>query len=127
MSATTLRDGRLCDTVDDVKSSHICLIQVGTYSGDGAVSQTIATNFDPLYVRIWLNDTAGAGKPVYEKVSGFTGATLAMLDLDGDTDIVDNAIIELGTLNFKVDDAGSDAHPNKNGQAYLFLALGELT
>ena len=127
MSATTLRDGRIVDLVDNLKTSHICLIQYGTYTGDGNTSLTVTTYFDPLYVRIWLDDTAGAGKAVYEKVSGFTGTTLAYLDLDGDTDIVDNAIIELGTLNFKVDDAGADSHPNKLNQVYRFLALGELT
>lgn len=103
--------------------ANVCHIETGTYTGDGATSKAITTAFDPKYVRIWLVDTAGAGKAVYEKSSDF-GSTLASLDIDGDTDIVDNAIIALGTLSFTVDDAGSDAHPNKNTQAYCYLILG---
>jgi len=36
----------------------------------------------------------------------------------------DNQIIALGADGFTVDDAGVDAHPNKNTQAYHYLALG---
>jgi len=92
--------------------ANICHFKVGTYTGDGSTSLAVLVPFDPSYVRIWLADTAGIGKPVFEKTSDF-GSTLASYDLDGDTDIVDNAIIALGTLSFTVDDAGSDAHPNK--------------
>jgi hypothetical protein len=126
MSATTIRDGRLCDMRYDVKHSHICLIQVGTYSGDGSTDQTITTNFDPLYVRIWKVGAAAAGSGVWEATTDFT-AGVSMHDLDGDTDRVDNALISLGTLCFHVDDAGADADPNANGIDYCFLALGELT
>ena len=103
--------------------ANICHIEVGTYKGDGSTGLAVAVAFDPKYVRIWLDDAAGASKPVFEATDNFTSA-VSSKDLDGDTDLVDDAIIALGTLSFTVDDAGGDAHPNTNNQQYNYLALG---
>lgn len=118
-------DPKIREVLDNLMTeAMVCRIKLGTYTGDGATSLAITgVGFAPKYVRIWVGDTAGAGKSVLEKMTGL-GATLAFLDLDGDTDIVDNAIIALGTDGFTVDDAGADSHPNKNTQAYIYMCLG---
>lgn len=102
--------------------TNICRIKVVTYQGDGATSKEVDVGFKLLYVRIWNDVNATVSMPVYEKVDEMN-TTMAWLSLDGDTDIVDNAIIALGT-SFTVDDAGSDSHPNKNGVNYIALCLG---
>ena len=104
--------------------TNICRIKTGTYTGDGSTSYAVTgIGFLPKYVRIWLDGNAAVSTPVYEK-STEHNTTMAVLDLDADTDTVDNAVIALGGDGFTVDDAGTDAHPNKNAQAYCYLCLG---
>ena len=104
--------------------TNICRIKVVTYQGDGSTSLAITgVGFHPLYVRIWNDVNATVSMPVNERVAEMN-TTMSWLTLDGDTDIVDNAIISLDADGFTVDDAGGDAHPNKSGVDYIALCLG---
>ena len=42
----------------------------------------------------------------------------------GNPNIRDNGIIAFGSGSFTVDDAGTDSHPNANGETYHYLAMG---
>ena len=102
----------------------MCRIYSGQYTGDGATSQAITgVGFQPMFIKIWVDGGAAAGSPTFEKTDNFD-TTIASHDLDGDTDLVDNAVIAIGTDGFTVDDAGADAHPNKNTIVYNFICLG---
>jgi len=100
-----------------------CRIKTGQYTGDGETSKDVALPFDPEFVRIWIDGAAGAGKAVFEATKDFSSG-VSSKDLDGDTDLVDNCLIALGTKKFTVDDAGADADPNTDTQVYNYLALG---
>lgn len=105
------------------KITNVCRIRIITYQGDGSTSlESEDVGFYLLYVRIWNDVNATVSMPVYERVANMN-TTMCWLTLDGDTDIVDNAIIALGRT-FTVDDAGGDSHPNKNGVNYIALCLG---
>lgn len=101
-------------------------IKTGQYTGDGSTSQAITgIGFQPKFLHIithetvaWTNvnrhlrDENSAISYVLDGVTGHSatglGEFIESLDADG----------------FTVDDAGIDAHPNKNLQVYDFVAYG---
>ena len=108
-------------------------IAAGTYTGNGATSNVAVTGmgFTPKWVKIWHID-ASASHRIYEtettaSIMATTSDKRSVINtgsVASQPNIVDNAIIALGSGSFTVDDAGSDSHPNKNGETYHYLAIG---
>lgn len=102
----------------------------GTYTGDGTESKAVTgLGFEPAYVRIWTRETvSGTAIDVYETSSrqvddnGDGGATHYPSG-GGAPEFVSDAILSFDSDGFTVDDAGSDSHPNKDGQIYNFVAF----
>ena len=113
-------------------AGHIATIAEGTYTGDGATSQTITgLEFLPLYVKIWVQGGTTEAQETYETTGNMidddpTG--LAFVQNYTATGLQaryrDDSIITLAVDSFTVDDDGADSHPNKNGQVYNYYALG---
>jgi hypothetical protein len=94
----------------------------GTYTGDGTTSQAITgLGFTPKYVRIWPVPTSGGATIVFEKTDDM-GVYAFYDDPDQYTSAAD-MIISLDADGFTVDDNAADANPNKNDQAYCYLAI----
>lgn len=108
-----------------------CRIKTGTYTGNGATSQAITgIGFQPKYVRIWLHNTAAGDQVIIEKSDQHATTFADKITVESGADqhdevkTVDDALISLDSDGFTVDDAGADSHPNKNTQAYCYLAIG---
>ena len=106
-------------------------VAAGTYTGDGATSLAITgLGFTPKWVKVW--HLTASGHQVYAtettaSIMATTSDKRSVLTHSGnvnETSLVDNAIIALGSGSFTVDDAGTDSHPNKNGETYHYLAIG---
>ena len=113
----------LDDTLSEARIPRIAMVN---YTGDGATSLVVSlgdVKWTPKLLIIMVDGAASAGNPILYKTS-LHAATLCQVSIDGDTDIVDNAIIALAVGSFTVDDAGTDAHPNKNTVVYIAIALG---
>ena len=111
---------------DKLSEAQIPRIAMVNYTGDGATSLVVSLGdikWTPKLLIILIDGTAAANQPVHIKTS-LHAATLCQLIADADVDIIDNAIIALAAGSFTVDDAGSDAHPNKNTVDYIAIALG---
>ena len=107
-------------------------IATGTYTGDGSTDQGVTgVGFQPIYVKIWNRATSdGDIGYVFETTDDMVDDNAAGMAMktnyttSGAQDrFVTNAIITLDADGFSVDDAGSDAHPNTNGQVYTYLAM----
>lgn len=101
-------------------------ITTGTYTGDGAVSQSITgLGFAPRFIII-LQQSDGTDNIQSNNFVGldvlFTG--MGMNWTDGVTNYRDDRLISLDVDGFTVDDDGGDQPPNKNGEVYIFIALG---
>ena len=108
-------------------------IAAGTYTGNGATSNVAVTGmgFTPKWVKIWHLDP-GESHPVF--VMETTASIMATTSdkrtvyysssVVGNPNIRDNGIIAFGSGSFTVDDAGTDSHPNANGETYHYLAMG---
>ena len=103
----------------------------GTYTGDGSTSLAVTgLGFTPKWVKIW--HLTASGHQVYAtettaSIMATTSDKRSVLTHSGnvnETSLVDNAIIALSSGSFSVDDAGSDSHPNKNGETYHYIAVG---
>ena len=110
------------------KGTNGAWVATGTYTGDGAESLAITgVGFTPKYVRIWEDNAGAAGNvEVFEKTDEHNTTYSVRYQSGAASQIrqVDNAIISLDSDGFTVDDAAGDSHPNKNGQDYLYLAIG---
>lgn len=121
-------DPKLRAILDDTLSvAMIPRVAMVNYTGNGGTSQVVSLGADvdwtPKLLLIMIDGTAAATQPVHIK-SSLHGATLCQIIADADVDIIDNAIIALAAGSFTVDDAGGDAHPNKNTVVYIAIALG---
>ena len=107
-------------------------IAAGTYTGDGATTKNITgLGFTPKWVKVWHIDASATHKVYAVEATASIMATTSdkrsILTYSGnseETSIVDNAIIAFASDQFTVDDAGTDSHPNKNGETYHYLAIG---
>ena len=97
----------------------------GTYTGDGAVSQSITgLGFMPRLLIVTAHlavQTVGENHLcciVYENMASDIVITNRLQDA------YDNCIPSLDSDGFTVDDDGGDLHPNKNGQQYDYVAFG---
>jgi len=108
--------------------AHSRNVKTGTYTGDGTIGQSITgIGFEPKYVRIWNHPAAEANMEIHEKLDQTWGDYAGMhRSWDGNTQhyFNDSRINSLDSDGFTVDDDGADAHPNKDGQAYDYLAIG---
>lgn len=102
-------------------------IQSLNYTGDGATSNAITTLIQPQIIIITCSGNA-ADLPVFiwmdkmgaDEAQSLLSAGAAAASIDKAA----NMIIAVGTLSFTVDDAGGDAHPNKNNQVYDVIIIG---
>lgn len=104
-------------------------LKTGTYTGGGSESLSIeGIGFQPLYLKIWVRETTDAKTvPIFETTNTIiddnaSGMAIQHSSTDPEHKSTINAIISLDTDGFTVDDAGSDAHPNKLNQVYNYLA-----
>lgn len=115
------------DGIDSFKET-LGHIKVGTYTGDGTTSQAITgVGFAPLYVRVYVHPTGSGGSEtdIFEKLDRSWGIRSVGHNNSASPHYEnDDWIIAFGADGFTVDDVGSDAHPNKNGETYDYLALG---
>jgi hypothetical protein len=98
-------------------------IKVGTYTGDGALSQAITgVGFQPeflIIMRIYGTET----------FNHYTGFQLITKDMNWITHVVQasdwltDKIIAFGADGFTVDDDTTDQDPNTNGQSYAYIAM----
>lgn len=99
-----------------------CRIKVGTYTGDGTTSQAITgIGFQTKFVWVfdYTTDTSLATDP-FVKVTGMYGDRAYHRGYH----CLDNRLISLDADGFTVDDDAGDQHPNKDGQTYVYIALG---
>lgn len=127
-SDVTMAAGKKIDGLDpsDVPSpaSSLCRIKTGQYTGDGTISQAITgVGFQPKWVWISKDVTAqgtDTNEPTFFKSDQMSGE----MAWSSVTAFYDNRLISLDADGFTVDDDGADEHPNKNGQGYVYMALG---
>ena len=107
-----------------------CIIETGTYTGDGTVAQVINL-VDPALVimGLWIwprftSYTPYGGATADFVTSDAMAAGFARYDIGTNAGITDNRITVLGVGTFTVDDAGVDTDPNTDQQVYAYLALG---
>jgi len=117
------------DNLSDLQTNK-AVIKSGTYTGNGSTGQAITgVGFEALWLFITTSPTDGAN-----------GTFFYTTDLYNDTDAdgiavrvtqaptitgVDKTIISIGADGFTVGDDGTDAHPNKNGATYFYIAIGQ--
>ena len=107
-----------------------CYIETGEYSGDGATSQAVSLTDSSLVVKevhIWLKVPDGGTISEWwttDVMVDDDAQGLAVEHAPSAQTSQDNHIIALGTGSFTVDDAGGDAHPNRNGTNYYYRVLG---
>ena len=121
------------DNDGTLKQSHllsegVCRLKVGTYDGDGEVSQAITgVGFAPKYVKIWVRPAGVVATTLYEKVDD-TWSTYAIAHIGAsgsdEHQSCDDRVIAFGADGFTVDDGGGDFDPNKNGRTYTYMCLG---
>lgn len=102
-------------------------IATGTYTGDGSLSLAITgVGFAPQLVKIVPRPAAAGPTMMFEKWASMAGAYALshITTANNEHYSTSDSIIALGTDGFTVDDNGIDAHPNKNGQVYEWLAIG---
>lgn len=110
-----------------LKNEQVARIKTGSYTGNGATSYSITgIGFTPKFVKIWLADTSGGDTYVFEKSDqhSTTFDTVWSCSATDEVQTADNQIISIDADGFTVDDAGADAHPNKNAQGYIYLVIG---
>ena len=116
-------------TVANLKNTFIQFAS-GTYTGDGSTSQAITgVGFAPKYVKIVNRETVNASTvgvfETWAEVMDDNAAGGAIKHTgSGGHDFSTNAIISLDSDGFTVDDGGSDANPNKNGDVYNYFCIG---
>lgn len=114
----------------DAVTKRFVRIKTGTYEGDGEESHAITgVGFEPKVVWVFEHVTAESNINLYLKTDQFdTEYALRMLSTSGGSTsnfrLLDNRLISLDSDGFTVDDDGSDQHPNKDGQAYDYIAFG---
>lgn len=111
--------------LDGVDRNLVCLIDTGTYTGDGTLSQAITgVGFAPKYVATRYRPVAEDVNVVFGKTMIKTDQTFGDLGFATDSRVYDNRLISLDADGFTVDDDGADEHPNKDGQVYEYICLG---
>ena len=108
----------------------ITRIKTGSYVGDGADSRAITgLGFKPKYVKITRDPDADWDKSkILTRIDSMsTQRCIQVLDLV-DTDVIvyeaPLRIISLDSDGFTVGDGTADQDPNKDGQKYVYLAIG---
>ena len=99
----------------------------GSYTGDGELANVISLPFRPVLVLVFAQATSAGVTTMHIATPSLVDdiASGAAIELDNSAvDVVTNAITSLSSDGFTVDDAGSDSHPNKDGQVYNFVAFG---
>jgi hypothetical protein len=100
-------------------------IKTGTYTGDDSLSQAITgVGFKPE--SLWISVKYAAETEYTEGIFFATDQHAAgcceFHDRTEDT-TYDNRIISLDADGFTVDDDGANAHPNRGGVTYLYVAI----
>ncbi len=118
-------------TYADTQVATRAQIATGTYTGDGSTSQSITgVGFQPVYVKIWERATTNSDPiETYETTDTIIDdiSQTSIREVGGSSDgpdVVQDTIVSLDSDGFTVDDRGSDASPNTNGQVYNFMAIG---
>jgi len=128
-------DGTIDFVAEAGGSGGNCYIETGTYTGDGSTDQEISLSDSDLvvkYVKIWPVGAHGTRRATHH-----TTDTIIDDDADGAAWIAytdgnaghaaavnDDAIIELATGSFSVDDNGANSDPNKSGTVYNYMVFG---
>lgn len=106
-------------------------IATGTYTGDGTTLQIITgIGFRPKYLEIVPQATASATDvPIIVTTDvivddNASGMAIAHRTVANYHTAFSDEIVSLDADGFRVDDAGTDNHPNKSGQVYNYLAIG---
>ena len=108
-------------------------IATGEYTGDGATSQAITSGLGSVQVKfVMVAIKVSSGEDLDNREFIMTSDTMVNDNAAGISinlwnsatpEFGSNGIIALGSGGtFTVDDAGGDAHPNKNAQVYNFTA-----
>lgn len=106
-------------------------VVTGTYTGDGTTSQAITAGIageqiKSVIVQARVTSTGSVVNRGFEWTTDTivdditAGCSLNLWNTEL-PEWQSNAIIAVGTNSFTVDDAGGDAHPNKNGQTYNYI------
>lgn len=105
-------------------------IKTGSYTGDGNVTQAITgVGFQPKYLHIIERETSDNSTSylffttdvIIDDIAG--GSAIRKTDLNVFTH-KDNRIKSLDSDGFTVSDDSIDAHPNKTGIVYNYIAFG---
>lgn len=117
--------GHTHDGVDSSKEQ-MCHIDVDTYTGDGgsdpgtgAAQAITGVGFAPQIVKIIVQDQADS--ELYQRITGMVADYSQNMS---DAGFDQYSINSLDADGFTVDDSNTDDHPNKNGETYLYIALG---
>lgn len=97
-------------------------VATGTYNGDGTLSQAITgVGFAPIAV--FINGEAAVEAQMDNWLATTANTAGWAIRMNTGTPF-DNRITSLDDDGFTVDDDNIDAHPNKSGQRYVYLAFG---
>lgn len=112
---------------DNKDVAQIARIRSGTYVGDGTAGKAITgLGFKPRWLQIVDKETVDATlvDPFWTTEQIVTdNAAGGAIDHDADR-FKTNRINSLDADGFTVDDNGTDAHPNKDGATYNYIAIG---
>jgi hypothetical protein len=127
------------DTATAARRNHSHGMQLscvtGTYTGDGTTSQVITAGITGAQIKFCMigarvtsaGDMTNKGfvytsDGIVDDIA--TGCALNLTSATGSSGVPEwstNSIIALGTNSFTVDDAGGNAHPNKDGETYNYI------
>ena len=101
--------------------SPLCRIKTGQYTGDGELALAITgIGFPPKYVWIVPQPVAEVAIETFTTIDTMT-PTWCIYQNNAARQ---NRIVSLDADGFTVGDKGTDMHPNKLGQEYVYICLG---
>lgn len=116
--------GTSAGTVAEGNHDHVHTF-TGSYTGDDTTARGITgIGFQPKYVKIWQSGASdGDAMFIFEKTDVMTG-TLCIRKSDTNAfQYKDNRLTSLDADGFTIDDNGANAHPNKSGTTYRYIAI----
>ena len=116
------------DNFSDLQTNK-AVVYIGTYTGNGSTGQAISgVGFTPKYLSISNSPTDGSGGTTLTTNTLYVDDAATGLALKLTAAVYEGKADNIKSIDadgFTVSDAGTDEHPNKNGETYYYLAIGQ--
>ena len=102
------------------------IIATGSYTGNDITTRNITgLGFQPKYVKIWQSGAVDGDAMFFFERNDLMTGTLCIRKSDTNSfQYKDNRLTAFISDGFTIGDASINAHPNKNGTVYRYLAIG---